>query len=89
MVLKELTVLLKAFKVWVIDTDYSIGYLQGIDIKYRLYSLSFKGNEELNKLFEKLDDGRNIMVTLMMKDNGIKIGDKLKLDMNSGEKLII
>ena len=73
----------------VIDTDYSIGYLQGIDIsKYRDYTaFRSKGNEELNKLFEKLDDGRNIMVTLMMKDSlGLKIGDKLKLDMNSGEK---
>ena len=71
------------------DTDYSIGYLQGIDIsKYRDYTaFRLDSNENLDQLFEKLDDGRNIMVTLMMKDSmGLKIGDKLKLDMNSGEK---
>lgn len=73
----------------VLDTDYSIGYLQGIDIsKYRDYTaFRLDGNKNLDQLFEKLDDGRNIMVTLMMKDSmGLKIGDKLKLDMNSGEK---
>jgi len=73
----------------VVDTDYSIGYLQGIDIsKYRDYA-AFRpeGNEDVDQLFKKLDDGRNIMVTLMMKDSlGLKIGDKLTLDMNSGEK---
>jgi putative ABC transport system permease protein len=73
----------------VVDTDYSIGYMQGIDIiKYRDYA-AFRpeGNEDVDELFKKLDDGRNIMVTLMMKDSlGLKIGDKLTLDMNSGEK---
>jgi len=73
----------------VVDTDYSIGYMQGIDIiKYRDYAaFRLEGNEDVDELFKKLDDGRNIMVTLMMKDSlGLKIGDKLTLDMNSGEK---
>lgn len=82
-----------AFESWdgikVVGNDYSIGYLQGIDIvKYRDYA-AFRpdGRGDTDQLFKKLDDGRNILVTLMIKDSlGLKIGDKLTLEMRAGEK---
>lgn len=73
----------------VVGTDNNIGYLQGIDIsKYRDYvAFRLDGKENSDELFEKLDDGRNIMVTIMLRDTlGLKIGDKLTLDMRTGEK---
>ncbi len=82
-----------AYESWqgirVSDTDYSIGYLQGIDIsKYRDYvafRLDGKGNHD--EIFKKLDEGRNILIAMMARESlDVEIGDELILEMNAGKK---
>jgi len=74
--------------VKIIDTQYRIRYLQGIDInKYRDY-VAFRTNEDADEIFMKLDKGRNIMVANMIKEKlSLSIGDLVTLEMKSGNKI--
>lgn len=82
-----------AFESWnginVVNTQYSIRYLQGIDIsRYRDYvEFCMDRRADVDEAFQKLDEGRNIMVALMVKDAlGLNIGDEIVLEMTSGDK---
>lgn len=82
-----------AYETWsgvdVVDTQYSIRYLQGIDTnRYREFArFHMDGDEHVDEAFQKLDEGRNIMVALMVRDQlGLKLGDRLTLEMEGGDK---
>lgn len=82
-----------AYEDWqgvkVADRDYSIAYLQGVDIKrYREYTaFRLEGKENPDEVFEKLDEGRNILVARMAKERlGLSAGDILTLEMRAGNK---
>lgn len=73
----------------VVNTQYTITYLQGIDInRYRDF-LEFRmdGDKDVDDAFRELDQGRNIMVALMVREElGLNLGDDLVLEMPSGNK---
>ncbi|WFA08637.1 FtsX-like permease family protein [Tissierella sp. Yu-01] len=82
-----------AYESWagvnVVDTHYTINYLQGIDIKrYRDYvDFHFDGDDDVDEAFQMLDEGRNIMVTLMIRDElNLSLGEEIILEMESGDK---
>jgi putative ABC transport system permease protein len=82
-----------AFEAWegiqVVDTQYKLGYLQGVDIKkYREYvTFRMEGSGDVDEVFRQLDEGRNIMVAYMAKEKlDLEIGDPLTLEMTSGNK---
>ncbi len=82
-----------AYESWdgvdVKDANYTIRYLQGVDIKrYRDYvTFRLQGKLDADETFKLLDEGRNIMVANMAKEKlGLKVGDSLTLEMKSGDK---
>lgn len=82
-----------AYETWegvnVVDTDYTIRYLQGIDTeRYNDYvHFDYDGKGDPKEALEKLDDGRNIMIAQMARDElELKIGDQITLEMKSGDK---
>lgn len=82
-----------AYESWqgikVADTDYSIWYLQGIDIsRYRDYvAFRLQGRNDYDEVFKKLDEGRYIVIAMMAKESlDVEIGDELVLEMNAGKK---
>ncbi|MEL7646653.1 MAG: FtsX-like permease family protein [Sedimentibacter sp.] len=82
-----------AFETWdgvkVADSDYTIRYLQGIDIdKYRDFVFfHLEGSKDYDRVFRELDESRSIMVANMARERlGLKEGDKLTLETKSGNK---
>lgn len=82
-----------AYESWdgvdVKDEQYTIRYLQGVDIKrYRDYvTFRIQGKDDPDETFKLLDEGRNIMVANMAKEKlGLKVGDNITLEMKSGDK---
>nr|WP_300092756.1 FtsX-like permease family protein [Sedimentibacter sp.] len=82
-----------AYESWdgvdVKDKQYTIRYLQGVDIKrYRDYvTFRLQGKKNADETFKLLDEGRNIMVANMAKQRlGLKEGDSITLEMKSGDK---
>lgn len=82
-----------AFEFWesvnVVDDDYRIGYLQGVDIKrYRDYVAFRMGqNVDADEAFRQLNESRNIMVANMAKERlNLEIDDTITLEMPSGNK---
>lgn len=82
-----------SYETWegvnVVDTQYTIRYLQGIDSKrYEDFvGFNYDGKGNPKEALQKLDDGRNIMVAQMVRDElGLNIGDEIVLEMKSGDK---
>lgn len=82
-----------AYESWdgikVADSEYTIRYLQGIDIKkYRDFvAIRMESGKTADETFMQLDEGRNIMVANMVKERlGLAEGDELTLEMKNGNK---
>src|SRR5690606_4263342 len=82
-----------AFESWqgvkVSGTNYSIGYLQGVDVKrYKDYAkFRMIGDENSEETFKELDEGRNIIIANMAKNRlDLEVGDDIILEMKSGKK---
>ncbi len=82
-----------AFESWegvkASDKDYTIRYLQGVDIKKYNDYVAFRmdKNMDVKEAFRQLDEGRNIFIANMAKERlGLNIGDELILEMKSGIK---
>ena len=73
--------------VSLVDRDYRIGYLQGINTSTYTQYVRFRTEENLEDMWAKLNDGRTIMIThSMARLLEVERGDSLTLDMTAGPR---